>query len=99
MNRRFRLTSSSDFKRVRRTGSSYAHPFVILIAADNDGQPGKIGVTTARSLRRAVDRNRAKRLVREAVRKNAAKIYQGWDVVLIADVSTNTSSVPGSVTT
>ena len=28
--RRFRLTRSNDFKRVRRSGKSYAHPLVVL---------------------------------------------------------------------
>ena len=30
MKRRFRLTRSNDFKRVRRSGKSYAHPLVVL---------------------------------------------------------------------
>ena len=33
MNRKHRLTSSTDFKRVRRTGQSYAHPFLVLVVA------------------------------------------------------------------
>ncbi|HEX5943558.1 MAG TPA: hypothetical protein VFY66_14840, partial [Anaerolineales bacterium] len=31
MQRKFRLTRSEDFKRVRRSGKSYAHPLVVLI--------------------------------------------------------------------
>ena len=38
MQRKFRLTRSEDFKRVRRSGKSYAHPLVILIV-QNSEQP------------------------------------------------------------
>ena len=36
MQRKFRLTRSEDFKRVRRSGKSYAHPLVVLIVQTHD---------------------------------------------------------------
>jgi ribonuclease P protein component len=33
---------------------------------------------------KAVQRNRAKRLMREAVRRRLPEIAQGWDIILIA---------------
>ena len=38
MKRKFRLTSSTDFQRVRRLGKSYAHPLIVLIALERDRQ-------------------------------------------------------------
>jgi ribonuclease P protein component len=84
MNRKFRLTSPKDFKRVRRTGTSYAHPLVVLLASPNTIQRSRFGVTTSRALKKAVDRNRAKRLLREALRRRLPQVRPGWDVVLIA---------------
>jgi len=84
VNRKFRLTSSTDFKRVRRTGKSYAHPLVFLIASPNGGQASRIGVSASQSSGNAVKRNRAKRRMREALRNHFETIHPGWDLILVA---------------
>ena len=84
MNRKYRLTNSSDFQRVRRTGKSYAHPLAILIASANDRPISRFGFTTSKALGSAVRRNRVKRLLREAIREHLAAIKPGWDIVVIA---------------
>ena len=91
MQRKFRLTHSEDFKRVRRSGKSYAHPLVVLIVQTHDrrsnpaDQPHvKIGVAAGRTVGTAVHRNRAKRLVREAIRTLIPNIASGFDLILIA---------------
>jgi ribonuclease P protein component len=83
MKRRFRLTSANDFKRVRRKGKSYAHPLVVLICHPNDNGPTRFGVSTSRNLRKAVQRNRARRLLREAIHVYSEDVASGWDVVLV----------------
>jgi len=94
MNRRHRLTSSSDFKRVRRTGRSYAHPLAILAACPNDREHVRVGITAGRAMGGAVQRNRAKRLLREALRRNLNRIRPGWDIVLIARPELRSASWP-----
>ena len=84
MNRKHRLSSSTDFKRVRRTGKSYAHPLLVLIVARNDLGFSRFGFTAGRSLGGAVQRNRAKRRMRAAIHLYSASIAPGWDSVLIA---------------
>ena len=84
MQRKFRLTRSEDFKRVRRSGKSYAHPLVVLIVQEN-GQPRvRVGVAAGRTAGTAVYRNRAKRLLREAMRTQIKNIASGLDLILIA---------------
>ncbi|MCZ2126743.1 MAG: ribonuclease P protein component [Anaerolineales bacterium] len=69
MQRRFRLSRSEDFKRVRRTGKSYAHPLVVLMVQASEGEERlRIGVAAGKTVGGAVVRNRAKRLLREAMR-------------------------------
>jgi ribonuclease P protein component len=92
--RKFRLTRSEDFKRVRRSGKSYAHPLVVLIVQTHDphafgGDPVdqpriKIGVAAGRTVGTAVTRNRAKRLLREAIRPLIPNIASSLDLILIA---------------
>ncbi|MCJ7569842.1 MAG: ribonuclease P protein component [Anaerolineales bacterium] len=84
MNRKYRLTNSSDFQRVRRTGQSYAHPLAVLIASANNRPISRFGFSTGKALGSAVRRNRAKRLLREAIRGHLAVIEPGWDIVIIA---------------
>jgi ribonuclease P protein component len=105
--RKFRLTRSEDFKRVRRFGKSYAHPLVVLIVQVHDKRSSpvdrrgaaasgafdesstdqarvKIGVAAGRTVGTAVYRNRAKRLLREAMRSLIPNITAGLDLILIA---------------
>jgi ribonuclease P protein component len=84
MDRRYRLTGSADFQRVRRTGKAYAHPLVILMTCPNGLDLSRFGITAGRRVGGAVVRNRAKRLLREAVRPHVARARPGWDIVLIA---------------
>ena len=84
MQRKFRLTRSEDFKRVRRSGKSYAHPLVVLIAQKNDQPRVRVGIAAGRTVGTAVYRNRAKRLLREAIRTFIPNIASGLDLILIA---------------
>ena len=84
MKRNFRLTRSTDFKRVRRYGKSYAHPLIVLIIMPNDLEKPRLAVSASRSLGGAVDRNRAKRILREAIRPNIPGLTPGWDCIFLA---------------
>jgi len=84
VNRNFSLTHSTDFKRVRRYGKSYAHPLVVLVVLPANGEKTQIGVTAGRSVGNAVQRNRAKRLLREALIPLLPKLQPGWKVILIS---------------
>lgn len=87
MQRRFRLTRSEDFKRVRRSGKSYAHPLVVLIALNGERtEPTRVrvGIAAGRMVGTAVHRNRAKRLLREAMRTLIPDIASNLDLILIA---------------
>ena len=106
MQRNFRLTRSEDFKRVRRDGKSYAHPLVVLIAleSENNDQPRvRVGVAAGKAVGTAVTRNRAKRLLREAMRSLIPNIAlrlrstqdnaSGLDLILIARPALGSATV------
>jgi ribonuclease P protein component len=82
--RRFRLTRTTEFKRVRRFGRSFAHPLVVLIVLPDETGNLRFGITAGRSVGGAVQRNRAKRLLRAVVRPWLQQVNPGWNAILIA---------------
>lgn len=84
MERKYRLTKSADFERVRREGKSVAHPLLVFVALATGAGQTRVGVAASRSLGGAVQRNRAKRLLRAAILPLLANLPTGYDLVLIA---------------
>ncbi len=84
MKRRFRLTRAADFKRVRRYGKSYAHPLIVLYVLRSDQSEARVGVSAGVRVGGAVERNRAKRLMREAMKSFLPLTRSGFDLMLIA---------------
>jgi len=82
--RRYRLTSSIEIKRVRRSGDSYVHPLLVLIIKAGESSISRFAVTAGISIGNAVKRNRAKRLLRAALRDLIADIKPGYQGLLIA---------------
>ncbi len=84
MQRRLRLRHNRGFQRVRSTGHTWSHPYLVLGVAPNGLPHNRYGIITPRRLGTAVARNRIKRRIREAVRHWHPRLAPGHDVVLIA---------------
>lgn len=84
MQRRFRLRTDAQFRRVRGAGRSWANSLLVLYALANGEGVSRFGFAVGKRIGKAVTRNRTKRLLREAVRQNLPAIKPGYDVVLIA---------------
>ena len=84
MKRVFRLTRSTDIKRVRRSGKSFAHPLVVLYVLKADLPATHVGVSAGLAVGNAVKRNRAKRLLRAAMNELIPLTVPGSDLLLIA---------------
>jgi ribonuclease P protein component len=78
------LKNSAQFERVRREGRTWSAGALILNAARNGQDVVRCGFITARKVGKAVRRNRARRLIREAVRLKLPYIKPGWDLVWVA---------------
>jgi ribonuclease P protein component len=82
---RGRLTRSADFDRVFRTGRSHAgREFVLYVFPRGDGERQRLGLSVSRKVGGAVDRNRVKRLLREAFDRAGNRLPDGTDAVIVA---------------
>ena len=80
-----KLLRHADFQRVYQQGRRHfaAHMTVFyLLRQDDDGTRPRVGFTVGRVLGGAVQRNRIKRRLREAVRHNLASLALAVDVVI-----------------
>ena len=84
LSRRNRLTSSADFYRIREHGQCWSNRYIVLCKLANDLPNSRFGFVVSKRIGNAVARNRAKRLLREAVRLNQDVVALGWDIVIIA---------------
>jgi ribonuclease P protein component len=80
-----RLAQSRDFARIRQQGERLAQG--CLIANWNKlsaGAKPKLGVVTSKKIGGAVQRNRARRLLRESFRRHQHEFLQPVELVLVA---------------
>jgi ribonuclease P protein component len=84
--KRRRLSRSGEFDRVYREGRSHASRHLVVYAfprSDEDEDP-RLGISVGRKLGGAVERNRIKRLLRDAFWAGAGDLAPGHDFVIVA---------------
>jgi len=84
MKRFYRLRRNSDFQRVRQSGKFKASPLLVLAFLRNELDHSRFGFAVSKRIGNAVQRNKIKRRMREAIRLRLSHIKPGFDCVFIA---------------
>jgi ribonuclease P protein component len=81
---RLRIKHTADFARAYREGSRARGSVLVVVARPNGLDHPRVGLSVGRAIwRGAVQRNRLKRILREAFRLEQRELPAGFDLVLI----------------
>lgn len=88
MDRFIPICENRDFRRAYARGKSFVTPVIVVYVIKNRYHTLRVGITTSKKIGNAVQRNRSRRVIREAVRALAPGIKSGYDLVLVARTKT-----------
>lgn len=80
----YRLRHNRDISRVRQEGQRWYHALAALHVRASQQEVSRFAFVASRQVGNAVQRNRAKRLLREATRTYLPHIAPGWDCLIVA---------------
>ena len=83
------LKENKDFRRLYHRGKSYVSPVLVTYVMKNRKAGLRIGFTTSKKIGIAVQRNRSRRIMREAFRLIAPELKTGYDFVFVARSAIN----------
>ena len=78
------LTQNSQFRRLYRRGRSVVNHTMVIYVMKNRHSSNRLGITAGKKVGGAVQRNRAKRRIRELFRIFQGQLKQSYDFCIVA---------------
>ena len=73
-----------EFGRVYHKGKAYVHPQLVLYVLKNKSGRTRVGLTATKKIGHAVQRNRARRIMRAAIAEHLDYNIGGYDLIFVA---------------
>jgi ribonuclease P protein component len=84
LHKKWRITRGKEYGYIYKTGRRITGKYIIVFIKENNLDYNRFGIVTSKKIGNAVTRNRAKRQLREVIRKNMQMIRPGYNLVIIA---------------
>lgn len=81
-----RVKENFEFRRAYKKGTSLVTPFAVVYVTKNRTSNIRLGITAGKKIGKAVQRNRAKRVIRAAFRELLPSLIAGYDYIIVARV-------------
>ena len=78
------LVRNGDFARAYSKGKNWVHPHIVVYKNKNRVGYTRVGITTSKKIGKAVQRNRARRVIRAALAEVLPADAGGYDFVFVA---------------
>lgn len=82
------IRRNNEFTRCYAKGKSYVHPLLVLYVRKNKSKTTRIGLTATKKVGHAVQRNRARRVMRAAIAEHLDFNIGGYDLIFVARTKT-----------
>lgn len=86
------LRKNFQFRYVYNRGKSLANRHLVMYVIKNGRNINRLGISVSKKVGKSVVRSRVTRLIRESYRLSEEKVLKGYDIVVIARVSSNDAS-------
>ena len=87
LKQKYRLKKKYQFNYVYKVGKSCHGKFLMLVYSPSKNQNIKVGVSVSKKVGNSVKRNRARRLLREAVSPFLEKLNPNYNLIIVAKQS------------
>lgn len=78
-----RLKKSWEFQRTYKKGKKYWDTYFVIYICKTQLHQTRLGITVSKKVGNSVQRNRVKRLIREAFRSLKSKLQPRYDIVVV----------------
>jgi len=79
-----RISRGKEYSYLYKNGRRISGRYIIVFVKENQLAHNRFGIVTSKKIGNAIIRNRAKRQIREVIRKNLNNLQPGYDVVVVA---------------
>jgi ribonuclease P protein component len=83
LGKRERIRKSFEYRQVYEQGNKAVSRYFVIYWMERTDQRRRLGISVSKRIGKAVVRNRAKRLVREAFRHNKHRLDPGIDLIVV----------------